>query len=318
MVVCFYVITHIFTELIELHALLEPSLITISPSELSCSQPHHERWQHLYNEELLTRLDHVQVQATQPSCGSTAPSAFKGKFRARRALKVHERWACNAPCPWAMERHLEWHVHRDNFHALWPWSPWYYWNHLKAWNSQDFGSWSAHLPLPGAGHYQPFRKEARHQPGSTQRGDKGKDWSYGADRQSSTFVLIRLIPHHIHQLSRTMWVVNCHMTYFKIKVQDTVAIGTRQMQELDKGWPKGFRSTISEKVKTVSDRKRHIKVGSQKIYDTSVIYSRVIGIQASSRDIDIKKVLRADVWNYGELGVSLEIWNSFIFCPSNL
>ena len=80
-----------FTELIELHALLEPSLITISPSELSCSQPHHERWQHLYNEELLTRLDHVQVQATQPSCGSTAPSAFKGKLRARRALKVHER-----------------------------------------------------------------------------------------------------------------------------------------------------------------------------------------------------------------------------------
>ena len=28
--------------------------------------------------------------------------------------------------------------------------------------------------------------------------------------------------------------------------------------------------------------------------------------------------LRADVWNYGELGVSREISNSFIFCPSNL
>ena len=27
------------------------------------------------------------------------------------------------------------------------------------------------------------------------------------------------------------------------------------------------------------------------VYDTSVIYGRVIGIQASSRDIDIKKVL---------------------------
>lgn len=64
----------------------------------------------------------LQVQATQPSCGLTAPSAFKGKLRARRALKVHERWACDAPCPWTMERHLEWHVHRDNFHALWPWS----------------------------------------------------------------------------------------------------------------------------------------------------------------------------------------------------
>ena len=63
------------------------------------------------------------------------------------------------------------------------------------------------------------------------------------------------------------------------------------MQEFEKGWPEGFWSTISKKVKTVPDSKKHIKVGSQKVYDTSVIYSRVISIQASSMDIDIKKVL---------------------------
>ena len=73
------------------------------------------------------------------------------------------------------------------------------------------------------------------------------------------------------------------------KFQDAVVIGTKQMQEFEKGWPEGFRSTIAKKVKTVSDSKKHIKVGSQRVYDTSVIYSRVIGIQASSRDI--KKVL---------------------------
>ena len=67
------------------------------------------------------------------------------------------------------------------------------------------------------------------------------------------------------------------------------------MQEFEKGWPEGFRSTISKNVKTVSDSKKHVKVGSQKVYDTSVIYSRVIGIQASSRDIDIKKVLRYEL-----------------------
>ena len=70
-----------------------------------------------------------------------------------------------------------------------------------------------------------------------------------------------------------------------------MAIGTKQMLEFEKGRPEGFRSTISKKVKTVSDSKKHIKVGSQKVYDTSVIYSRVIGIQASSRDTEIKKVL---------------------------
>ena len=76
-----------------------------------------------------------------------------------------------------------------------------------------------------------------------------------------------------------------------INVQDAVATGTKQMQEFEKGWPQGFRSTISKKVRTVSDSKKRIKVGSQKVYDTSVIYSRAIGIQTSSRDIDIKKVL---------------------------
>ena len=30
------------------------------------------------------------------------------------------------------------------------------------------------------------------------------------------------------------------------------------------------------------------------------------------------QALRADVWNYGESGVSREISNFFIFCPSNL
>ena len=72
----------------------------------------------------------------------------------------------------------------------------------------------------------------------------------------------------------------------KVNVQDAVAIGTRQMQEFEKGWPEGFQSTISKKVNTVSDSTRYVKVGSQKVYDTSVIYGRVIGIQASSRDIE--------------------------------
>jgi len=76
-----------------------------------------------------------------------------------------------------------------------------------------------------------------------------------------------------------------------VNVQDAVAIGTKQMQEFEKGGPEGFQSTISKKVKIILDRKKHIKVASQTLYDTAVIYRRVIGIQASSRDIDITKVL---------------------------
>ena len=41
--------------------------------------------------------------------------------------------------------------------------------------------------------------------------------------------------------------------------------------------------------------KKFVSVGTEKEYDTTVIYSRVIGIQASSRELDLKKVLRHEL-----------------------
>lgn len=67
-----------------------------------------------------------------------------------------------------------------------------------------------------------------------------------------------------------------------INVPDAVSIGTSMMKDFEAKWPQGFHSTISKKVITVSDGKKHIKVGTQKVYDTTVIYSRVIGLLASS------------------------------------
>ena len=122
---------------------------------------------------------------------------------------------------------------------------------------------------------------------------KARTASDGADRQSIQDKL-KLCIDPLDPTSHPPSIVNIvsgQVADNTVNVQDAVVIGTKQMQEFEKGWPEGFRSTISKKVKNVSDNKKHIKVGSQKVYDTSVIYSRVIGIQASSRDIDIKKVL---------------------------
>lgn len=76
-----------------------------------------------------------------------------------------------------------------------------------------------------------------------------------------------------------------------VTVHDAVDIGKKKMTEYESGWPAGFHNTISKGVKTIADGKKHIKIGSKKLYDTTVIYSRVIGIQASSRDIDIQDVM---------------------------
>ena len=39
------------------------------------------------------------------------------------------------------------------------------------------------------------------------------------------------------------------------------------------------------------DKKKSIKVGTVKVYDTNLIYSRVIGLQASDRPVDITDLL---------------------------
>ena len=75
-----------------------------------------------------------------------------------------------------------------------------------------------------------------------------------------------------------------------VNVHDAVANGTKKMQEFENGWPTQFNETISKWITTISDCKKHIKIGT-KIFDTTVIYSRVIRIQASSRDINIENVL---------------------------
>lgn len=76
-----------------------------------------------------------------------------------------------------------------------------------------------------------------------------------------------------------------------INVVDEVEIGTIQMKDFENGWPKSFYDRIPQKVTTMVATKKHVKAGNAKICDTQIIYSRVIGLQASSRDINVEKVL---------------------------
>jgi DNA-binding ferritin-like protein (Dps family) len=53
--------------------------------------------------------------------------------------------------------------------------------------------------------------------------------------------------------------------------------------------PQGLYETITKKVVTMDHARKH--VGAVQLFDTNLIYSRVIGLQASGQDIDIKDVL---------------------------
>ena len=73
-------------------------------------------------------------------------------------------------------------------------------------------------------------------------------------------------------------------------VHEAVIMSTKQMKECECGWPSQFYATISQHVNTAEESKKHIVIGTKKLYDTTMIFSKVIGIQASSRDIDTKTV----------------------------
>ena len=77
-----------------------------------------------------------------------------------------------------------------------------------------------------------------------------------------------------------------------VNAQVSVWIDTEAMKEHERQWPEDFRNTISKKVKTIADGKMIVSVGTEKVYDTTVIYSRVVGTEARSRELGLKKVLR--------------------------
>lgn len=72
-----------------------------------------------------------------------------------------------------------------------------------------------------------------------------------------------------------------------VNVDNAVNTGKKQMVEYESGWPISFNGPLRNKVVTMAASKKGIKCGSGIVFDTELIYSRVMGL-LSSRDIDLK------------------------------
>ena len=77
----------------------------------------------------------------------------------------------------------------------------------------------------------------------------------------------------------------------QVNVDKAVHIGKNQLVEFEKLLPTGYWKPIERKVKTMAVAKKGIAVGSKVIDDTQLIFSHVIGLQASSREVNFKDVL---------------------------
>ena len=76
-----------------------------------------------------------------------------------------------------------------------------------------------------------------------------------------------------------------------VNVDIAVELGSKQIKEFENGWPINFNDKLSRVVKTHVEIGKYIKVSDTKVFNTELIYTRVIGIQASPREIDIKQLL---------------------------
>ena len=63
------------------------------------------------------------------------------------------------------------------------------------------------------------------------------------------------------------------------------------MKQFESNWPEGFDKKISKVIETQAETKRHMNMGESKVFDTNLIYTRVIGLQISSRGTDIDRIL---------------------------
>ena len=83
-------------------------------------------------------------------------------------------------------------------------------------------------------------------------------------------------------------VVSGRISPAKVNVDQALKMGSELMTEYLEGWPQTFNKPLKRPVELMS--KQHTKIGSVTVYDTSLIYSRVLCLQ-KVRDINMQDVL---------------------------
>ena len=76
-----------------------------------------------------------------------------------------------------------------------------------------------------------------------------------------------------------------------VNVQDAVHVGVDKMKDFCQKLPQGLYDDIQKKVITMAVSKKHVNVGETKVCDPNMIYSRVMGLQASGHDVNLQDVL---------------------------
>ena len=87
-----------------------------------------------------------------------------------------------------------------------------------------------------------------------------------------------------------MNIVSGKLAPASVNVENAVMIWETMLEDYEKTWPEGFNSTISKKVETMAASCKFVEIGDSKVYNLNAIYSRVIALLSSDRDVDVNDV----------------------------
>jgi hypothetical protein len=93
-------------------------------------------------------------------------------------------------------------------------------------------------------------------------------------------------------------IVNGRLSPDNVNVDVSVRIGTDQMNDYQLLWPESFNKPLTKQVVVMPVSQRQLKIRQVAVYDTSLIYSRVLGLQ-NVRDINLKDILLYELATVG-------------------
>ena len=88
--------------------------------------------------------------------------------------------------------------------------------------------------------------------------------------------------------------------YFKVcdarqdEQAEHVSLRSKQMKEFEDALPERFHNTIQKTVVTIKEMKKKMKTGDVVVYNTEVIYSRVMCL-LNAKKIDLKDLLKDEL-----------------------
>ena len=83
-----------------------------------------------------------------------------------------------------------------------------------------------------------------------------------------------------------------------VKVNNAAILGENQMETFEKSWPGGFHDTITKKMITMADNRKHVKVGEVKVFDTETIYARAMELQSGQRSLNADIIMAHELSPY--------------------